>query len=116
MIKKILITLLMSFMVIFMILYSLYEDPLKFINFINITFIVGVTEFFIGIIATTNITDVFIGFGYNFKKLFSNRYKHMAYIDYYNERKDKKAKATGFPILFVGGLLTAISTIISYTM
>jgi len=104
MLKRFLITLIISALLIYGILYTRYDSELEPKNILDSVFIVGMVMFFSGIIIATNISQVFQGFTYTLKNVFKKKPKHLSYHDYKNANRNEPDITTGIPLLFIGGL------------
>ncbi len=68
----------------------------------------------IGIITTTNITDVFLGFKYSFRQLWGRRNKeHLSFYDYQNSKKKDRKSTGGLATLIVGIMVVGAASIIA---
>ena len=114
MLKKLLITFIISALCIYAILYTRYDSVYETINLLDSIFIVGMVMFFCGIIMSTNITQVFQGFTYTLKNVFKKQPKHLSYYDYKTANGRERDITTGIPLLFIGGLYFFGTIIYSY--
>ena len=82
-------------------------------NILDSVFVVGAVMTSFGIIAATNITDVFLGFRYSFRQMFGRRHKHLSFYDYQNAKRKDRRPTGGIATLIVGVLMVAVTAIMS---
>ena len=119
MLKKLLLYTVIDAAFIALIMNLAYDNVYELQYVVNALFVVGILTFFIGLILMTNAGRIFKATGYAIGTLFrgrlgigSARYKNLFKDP--NEQNDDKV--SGLPPLIVGGIITIVSVIMSYSM
>lgn len=117
MIKKILFPLLSAFILVYIIMYSVYNGDLSKLYYANAFFVTGVIYFSVGLITFSNAGKIFRGIGFVLKQRFTHKVDGLTYFDYVllkEEKVDKNKKYIGLPTLFIGIAFIIIAIILSY--
>lgn len=114
MIKGFISNIFISLVFIYLIIYTQYDRVLDLQNVIESMFVVGMFMLFIGIIISTNITNVFQAFKYTMKNMYFRKTKEQSLYEYMTGKDNKQEKSTGIPMITVGAIHLAISLYISY--
>ncbi len=100
----------------YLLLIAAYDSVFSLQNTVDAAFLVGMILTSVGLITTTNATQVFDGISFVFKQTFSRKqHTHLAFYDYKRERAAKRTSTGGLATLIVGLLFVIATTIISYT-
>ncbi|MCF7926957.1 MAG: DUF3899 domain-containing protein [Candidatus Izimaplasma sp.] len=115
MIKKFILTLLTSLILIAFIMQVAYSSDYSLLNILNMTFTIGVIYFAIGLSIITEARKIFFGIGYTFKILVKGlSRKNYSYSTYYKEQIEKElSKIFGLNMFFVGLIHLAFSITVS---
>ena len=114
MFKRFVVTFIISAAFIYLILITKFDNVLTMINILDSIFVVGIVMVSVGILISTNITQIFQGFTYAFRTMFLKRSKHLSFYDYKNSKNNDQDKSSGIPMLFIGGLYFIGTVIMAY--
>ncbi len=113
MLKKIILDFIGGTILVFIIMFTVFDGDLKPINYADSIFIVGLIMFSAGLLTVSNASKILRGISYSLKRMFTRRVDGMAYYEYIAMKDDKKERIIGLPLLLTGLTFIIVSLIIA---